>query len=104
MPRLPTMRVIGSHAMSTRLPLPSRCVAAGMVDVIVTPSPGSPGAGQQVAAALSPLRLLVERADADAAEAADDGAVRADGGRGGLAAGRLVHERHELVREAGHRA
>src|ERR1044071_2658854 len=102
------MRVIGSHAMSTRDSVPWPAARCGCVTVMgsasLVGSPGALRAGGQFAAALTPLGLAVERVSRDLAEAAHRVAVGRDRGRGELAAGRLVHERHELVGEAGHRA
>src|SRR5215467_5862859 len=91
------MRVIGSHAISTR---PSVfCVLVGTVL-----PPLALVSGEERLARRAPLRLLVDGLPGDAAEAADRGAI--EPGRRGrhLAARWLVHERHELVREARHRA
>src|SRR5919112_6217534 len=104
MPRLPTMRVIGSHAMSTSSPacppVSCRCVAV----MSCVPSPGTCRAAGQLPAGPAPLRLAVERVGGDAAQAADRRAVDPDGAGRQPAARWLVHERHELVREAGHGA
>src|SRR4030081_2655391 len=53
---------------------------------------------------MTPLRLLVGRLVRNAAQLADERAVRRDHPAGDRSARRLVHERHELVRETGHRA
>src|ERR1700749_3692623 len=91
MPRLPTILVMGSQVIS---------VSSGAASVVI----GSPRllvAGAEFGALHAPFRLLVRRTGGEAAEAADDRAVHAArGGRHGRAR-RLVHERHELVREAG---
>src|SRR5689334_14485314 len=113
MPRLPTIRVIGSQAISTSWRPPWDDVRASCVAVIAQPSfslvlgerlPGTLRAGDQRWALPPPLGLAVERVRGDGAQPAHRRAV--DGHRVGrqLAARRLVHERHELVREAGHRA
>src|SRR5262245_50820715 len=133
MPRLPTIRVIGSHAISTSWP-GSRltCDGSGMVVVIETslsvcdrlhhrvfqaivelsPAvraegdshlPGASRAGGEFRAALAPPGFFVDRACGDLTQTADHAAVDLGTRRGHLAAGRLIHERHELVREAGHR-
>src|SRR3954453_842767 len=99
MPRLPTMRVIGSHAMSTRPSVPTVGV---WVDIALPPL--TLVAGEELLAGLAPLRLLVDGLVRDAPEPPDDGAVHAAGGRRHPPAGWLVHERHELVGEARHRA
>src|SRR5580692_8821106 len=101
MPRLPTILVIGSQAISTR-PVSSTAViviSLPRADVRAL-SPGLLVAGQQLIALLAPLRLLVGRLGGEAAQRADDGAVQAAGRGRDPRARRLVHERHELVREA----
>src|SRR5581483_1333081 len=104
MPRLPTMRVIGSHAISTRPVFSSLVARAGRSVVVIRLPPLGPIAGEQLVARSSPLRFLVDRLGRDAAQAADEAAVRA-AGRGRHPAARwLVHERHELVGEARRRA
>src|SRR5882757_10059500 len=105
MPRLPTMRVIGSHAISTRSLFLAPVVSADVLSaVVVMRSPRLLVAGGQIGAALAPLRFLVERLGRIPAEGTDDGAVHAARGGGDAGTGRLVHERHELVRESRHRA
>src|SRR6478752_7344087 len=66
--------------------------------------PGALGAGGQRAAPVSPLRFLVKGSHGHPAQGADRGPVRAGGGGGKFATRWFVHEGHELVREAGHRA
>src|SRR5690349_20697720 len=132
MPRLPTMRVMGSHAISTSWP-GSRftCDGSGMIVVIgtslynwnpfsrrairyrrpaaaCTPKrphlPGAGGSGGQFRAAMAPLGFFVDGLAGHMAQAADHRPVQS--GRSGRQdrARRLVHERHELIRAAGHRA
>src|SRR3954469_21586238 len=104
MPRFPTIRVIGSQAMSTSLP------ASGLISsrvamlsaLLVAPARGV--AGGELVAVVPPLRLLVDRLVRDAPQPADRRAVDAGDERRDAAARRLVHERHELVGEARHRA
>src|SRR4051794_16658651 len=104
MPRLPTIRVIGSQAMSTSLP------ASGLISsrvamlsaLLVAPPRGV--AGGELVAVVPPLRLLVDRPVRDAPQLADGRPVDAGDERRDAAARRLVHERHELVGEARHRA
>src|SRR4051794_26912518 len=103
MPRLPTIRVIGSQAISTSFP------ASGSIfsrTAIVYPSSVAPArlvAGGELRPVLAPLRLLVHGPVRDRAELADDRAVgAAECGRHATAR-RRIHERHELVGEAGHR-
>src|ERR1700678_4011378 len=98
MPRLPTILVIGSHAIST-MPVSSA--------VVIISSPLLPSlleAGQELVALLAPLGLLVGCLRGEAAQRADHGAVHAARRRRDPGARRLVHERHELVREARHGA
>src|SRR5262245_57982890 len=99
MPRLPTILVTGSQAISTR-------PVSSLVDVIGdrSPSPGALVSGQQLVALGAPLGLLVDRLHGEAAQGPDDRAVHAAGRGGDPCARWLVHERHELVREARHGA
>src|ERR1700734_741493 len=118
MPRLPTMRVMGSQFISRTsvssavvMPLPlgtqRRPGQPWPAPVVVTRYCRSPGlliAREKVAPPFPPLGLLVGRLGGEAAEGADHGAVEGARGRGHLRARGLVHERHELVREARHGA
>src|SRR5208282_3809539 len=105
MPRLPTIRVIGSQVISVSSgSLPAPVVSCPYSSEVIVCSPRLLVAGAEFGALDAPLRLLVQGLGGKAAEAADDGAVHAAGGRRYRRARRLVHERHELVREAGHRA
>src|SRR5215470_12743502 len=109
MPRLPTIRVIGSQAISTK-PVSSAVVMAlpyfpsGPGHRPRAWSPGLLESRQELVALLAPLRLLVGGLRGEAAKGADHGAVHRAGRRGHLRSRRLVHERHELVGEARHRA
>src|SRR5215470_11074046 len=94
MPRLPTILVIGSQAISTM----------SVVIDVPPPLPGALIAGQQLVALGAPAWLLVGRSPGEPAKGPDDGAVHA-GGRGrDFCAGWFVHEWHEFVGEAGHGA
>src|SRR6266705_4138845 len=113
MPMLPTIRVIVSQAISTRpvssavvmaLPFPPGREPARHPPVRVSRSPGLLEARQELIALLAPLGLLVGGFRGEAAEGADHGAVHRARRGGDLRSGWLVHERHELVREAGHGA
>src|SRR5215469_16798696 len=105
MPRLPTIRVIGSQDISTRPASSAVVIAFPFRWVSGTPrSPALLVAGQQLVALLAPLRLLVGGLRREAAERPDDRPVEGAGGGRDPRPGRLVHERHELVGEAGHRA
>src|ERR1039458_10126187 len=99
MPRLPTMRVMGSHAISTR---PSLSSVNFLVAIRLPPD--LLVAGGQVAAGCAPFRLVIERVKGDFPEPADRAAVEAARQGRDLGTGRFVHERHEFVRESGHRA
>src|SRR6201997_1111706 len=115
MPRLPTIRVIGSHAISTSWP-GSRFAwdGSGMIVVIELCSlssadaasrlPGAACARREFVALVSPLGLFVHGACGDTAQVADQRAIQSRRGGGNLAARWLVHEWHELVREPGHGA
>src|SRR3954451_10472726 len=105
MPRLPTIRVIGSQAMSTRFPVGVVPVVRGSVAVIVCcPSPGPLRAGHELGRRPAPLGLLVGGAGRHLPQPSDGRAVDAGCGGRGLRARRFVHEGHELVGEAGHGA
>src|SRR6478609_6737121 len=94
MPRLPTILVMGSQVIS---------VSSGAASVVIA-SPRLLVAGAEFGALHAPLRFLVRGLSGETAETADHRAVHAARGRRHGRARRLVHERHELVREAGHRA
>src|SRR5215472_18403260 len=96
MPRLPTIRVMGSQAISVSWPVVSPSV------VVIARSPCLLVAGEKFAALRPPLGFLVRGAAGEAAEGTDGGAVHLACRGGHPRAWRLVHERHELVREAGH--
>src|ERR1035438_5923093 len=102
MPRLPTIRVMGSQAISVSWAL-SEVVGISFSTVVIV-SPSLLVAGAEFRALRAPLRFLVRGAGGEAAQAADHGAVHSAGGRGHRRARRLVHERHELVGEPRHRA
>src|SRR5262245_43533155 len=99
MPRLPTIRVTGSKFISTSLP-GLLLVAVAMVFSL----PARTISGGELGAVPAPLGLAVERVEGELSQSGDDGAVEPAGHRGDSRSGRLVHERHELVGEAGHRA
>src|ERR1700691_2840693 len=103
MPRLPTIGVIGSQVISVSSASPAP-VDGGYSSEVIVCSPRLLVAGTEFGALHAPLRFLVQRLGGEAPETADDRAVHAAGGRRYRGARRLVHERHELVREAGHGA
>src|SRR5215469_6650035 len=104
MPRLPTILVIGSQVISTRSVSLLRAVLGAFSVAVIARSPRLLVAGTKVGALDPPLRFLVHGACGDAAQRPDDRAVHATGRAGHPGAWRLVHERHELVREPWHRA
>src|SRR3974390_2391221 len=61
-------------------------------------------AGRALRPVVAPFRLFIERVVREPTQIADERAVGPDERRGDTGAWRLVHERHELVREARHRA
>src|SRR6266704_3542553 len=101
MPRLPTILVIGSQVISVS----SDCSAAwASFSTVAIVSPRLLVAGAEFGALHAPLLFLVRRLGGEAPQAADHRPVHAAGGGGHGRARWLVHERHELVREAGHGA
>src|SRR3982750_3664576 len=104
MPRLPTILVIGSQDMSTMLGASGWSLSRVAMVIALLVAPARLVAGRQLAAVVAPARLLVDRRVRDAAQLADQRPVGGGDGRREPAAGRRVHERHELVGEAGHRA
>src|SRR3954462_5342635 len=103
MPRLPTIRVIGSQAISTRFP--DGVLPVGRASVaVMAGSPGPLRAGDELGSWSPPLGFLVDGPRGDGPQLPDGRAVHAGHLGRERGAGRLVHERHELVREAGHRA
>src|SRR5262249_21950385 len=79
----------------------------GNARVVTRGWPHLPGAGRsglEFLAGMPPLWFFVHRATCDVAKVADDRAVQTRRRRRHLAARGFVHERHELIREAGHRA
>src|SRR5882757_6112275 len=66
--------------------------------------PGAGRSGLEFRAGMPPLWFFVHRATCDMPKIADDRAVQTRRRRGNLATRGFVHERHELVRETGHRA
>src|SRR3954468_12368034 len=93
MPRLPTMRVIGSHAMSTMRPASG--LTGSRVAAMSVP-PARVVARGQLRLVVPPLGLLVDGLVGDRAQAPDRLAVDVDRVRGHAAAGRGVPERHEF--------
>src|SRR3954454_12400127 len=98
------MRVIGSHAISTRSVFwPVLCFGAVAVMARPLSERGGLVAGLELATPSAPLRFLVDGLRRDVAQLADDHPVGTARGAGDPAAGWGVHEGHELVGEAGHR-
>src|SRR5688572_2644248 len=88
-PRLPTMRVIGSHDI---------CIMSGVCLA------GIAVAFRRLWLDAAPFRLRVQRDAGEAPQRADHRAVGRDRRGGHVRSRRLVHEAHELVRESRHRA
>src|SRR5580658_6343990 len=99
MPRLPTIRVMGSQAISTN-PLASFVTLL----VAIALPPRFLVAGQKFPARRPPLRLVLKSVGGYLAQPPDGTAVEAAGHGGDPGARRLVHERHELVGKARHGA
>src|SRR4029450_1418246 len=105
MPRLPTILVIGSHAISTgSSPPAAAAVSSVAVMASSSPLPLGPVTSGQLAARLPPFGLRIDGVERDTAQRPDNGPVQDRRAGRDLAARRLVHERHELVREPGHGA
>src|SRR6266566_8435169 len=116
MPRLPTMRVIGSHDISTScdggVGLSSRltCVAIMLsplfgllyVDVVSLPSPSWLVTRGQLSTGMSPGRFLVERVIRQLAETPQGSAPDAHDSRREFRPGRLIHKWHEFVGKSRH--
>src|SRR5262249_60652594 len=102
MPRLPTIRVIGSQAISTK-PVSSAVVMAlpyfpsGPGHRPRAWSPGLLEAREELVALLAPLGLLIGGLRGEAAGGGDQVAVHCAGGRGGLSHRRAGHSRHARV-------
>src|ERR1700683_932262 len=119
MPRLPTMRVIGSQFISTRFfdLLGTSCVGAVMVLIGIAPLPSQSGfcsmavligsrviPGGQFRAGMPPLRLFVYGVLGYGPQRTDRAPIHADSGAGNMGAWRFIHKWHELVGEARHGA
>src|SRR5580700_6600265 len=100
MPRLPTIRVIGSQAISTR-PLES---SLNFLVVATVLPPRSLVTGHELVPGRSPSRLVLECVVRDLPETSNRASVQPARHRRNLGAGWLVHERHELVGESRHGA
>src|ERR1700733_7667237 len=61
-------------------------------------------AGGELISGVPPLRLLIDRVTGDGTQRANSSPIYSYGVRGHVGAGRLVHERHEFIGEAGHGA
>src|SRR5215208_803671 len=103
MPRLPTIRVTGSHDMSTMLRFSGMTRSRVAIPTLLI-SPAGVVPGRQLGAVMAPLRFLVRGLVGVPAHQPDERSVGLDHHSGDRGAGWLVHERHELVGEAGHRA
>src|ERR1043166_3822087 len=103
MPRLPTIRVIGSQFISTSLRdlpvVPARSTGAVVVIAVAPLDSVGPGLipGRQFGPGMPPLRFLVQRGVGDGPEGTDRLTVDADAGGGDLGSRRLLHEREALA-------
>src|SRR5271163_1335171 len=121
MPRLPTMRVIGSQFISTRLLFLPGASFVGAVMVLIRSLLWILGgslngcmneflvrpwmvSGGEFSPRMTPLGFLVDRGLRHGTQSADRAAIGTDGCARDFRAGRLIHEGHELVRETGHGA
>src|SRR5271156_89098 len=115
MPRLPTMRVIGSQFISTRFFDLLGTSLVGAVIVLIDRSlcfvlrqwasiRSWMVAGGQFSARMTPLWFLVDGGLGHVAQGANGAAVGADGCAGNLCTRRLIHKGHEFVGETGHGA
>src|SRR5579864_1854108 len=95
---------MGSQVISVSSGVSAAPLDSPYSSAVIVCSPRLLVAGAEFRALHAPTRLLVRRARGETTEAADDRAVHAAGGRRDPRPGRLVHERHELVGESGHRA
>src|SRR5579884_3371648 len=102
MPRLPTIRVMGSQFIST---MSVFSWVIGVMSALLGSGVGrGPVAGAQAMVALTPEGLPVRLPLGEAAKGLDGASVGPDGvGREARTGGR-VHEGHELVGEVGHGA
>src|SRR5882757_6471135 len=108
MPRLPTILVIGSQFISTKFPE----LAASSLCVVVIVAIAAPfslvGSGLiascEFASGMPPLRFLVDGTVRHGTEAANSHSIGADCSTRELRPRWLIHEGHEFIGEAGHRA
>src|SRR5580700_7634478 len=113
MPRLPTMRVMGSQFISTRLRFFSSSseMVSGNVAMAWSSLKWLLGGGAfwtvascQFRTPVAPLRFLVDGRVGDAAKCPDHAPIASYERGGEHASRRLVHEWHELIGKAGHGA
>src|SRR5580700_864111 len=122
MPRLPTIRVIGSQFISTRLPFLLGVSLVGAVMVLIRSllyllhalcslhlsvilSIGSwMVSGGQFSPRMTPLGFFVHRGLSQGAQSTNRAAIGTNGCAGDPRARWLIHEGHELIRKAGHGA
>src|ERR1700687_2306423 len=108
-PRLPTIRVIGSQFISTNLPgCPAICfsstasvpIRGSFINLRLVGSLVIPGC--KFGTWMPPLRLFIHRPIGQRPERPNRLAIGADRRTGNSRAWGVVHERHEFVRETGH--
>src|SRR5579859_6191342 len=95
---------MGSQVISVSSGASSEALDCPYSVAVIATSPRLLVAGAEFGALHAPLRFLIRRLRGEGPQAADNRAVHAAGRRRHRRARRLVHERHELVREPGHRA
>src|SRR5271163_2326123 len=109
-PRLPTMRVIGSQFIWTRFFLSIGVSFIGVVIVLIVNAPldfsvaARAIAGGQFRPWMAPLRFFVDRLIRETAQRAYRTPINPDRSGRHLRARRFIHKWHELVRESRHGA
>src|ERR1700761_2753180 len=107
-PRLPTILVIGSQFISTRLPelVASSLYVVVIVAIVAPYSLVGSGliASREFRTGMPPLRFLVDGVVRHLAQPADCHSVSTYRSARELCARRLIHEGHEFIGETGHRA
>src|SRR5215471_12912249 len=99
MPRFPMMRVTGSQFIST-----SRRSSWEVAIVVSSTLPARVVAARELRPVVMPPGLAVDAPIGEATQRADEHPVGLEQHRRQRTARRLIHERHELVREARHGA
>src|ERR1700733_15256424 len=106
MPRLPTMRVIGSQFIWTRFFLSIGVSFIGVVIVLIVSAPLDFSvaawaiAGGQFRPWMAPLRFLVSRLIRETAQRANCTAIKPDRSGRHFRTRGFIHKRHELIRKS----